>query len=59
MPAAPIDAPAIVPYVAALSPSTIIKTMMYLETPPRLIETKIFSAMPDSFRRKGVRTRLG
>lgn len=30
--------------------------MMYLETPPRLIETKIFSAMPDSFRRKGVRT---
>jgi gluconolactonase len=30
--------------------------MMYLETPPRLIETKIFSAMPDHFRRKGVRT---
>jgi gluconolactonase len=30
--------------------------MMYLETPPRLIETKIFSAMPDKFRRKGVRT---
>lgn len=29
--------------------------MMYLETPPRLIETKIFSAMSDSFRRKGVR----
>ena len=29
--------------------------MMYLETPPRLIETKIFSAMPDEFRRK-VRT---
>ena len=30
--------------------------MMYLETPPRLIETKIFSAMPETFRRKGVRT---
>jgi gluconolactonase len=29
--------------------------MMYLETPPRLIETKIFSAMPAEFRRK-VRT---
>ena len=30
--------------------------MMYLETPPRLIETTIFSAMPERFRRKGVRT---
>jgi gluconolactonase len=30
--------------------------MMYLETPPKLIETKIFSAMPDDFRRKGVNT---
>ena len=30
--------------------------MMYLETPPKLIETKIFSAMPDNFRRKGVAT---
>jgi gluconolactonase len=30
--------------------------MMYLETPPRLIETKIFSAMPDQFRRKGAAT---
>src|SRR5450631_2182873 len=30
--------------------------MMYLDTPPRLIETKVFSAMPDQFRRKGVRT---
>jgi len=29
--------------------------MLYLETPPRLIETKIFSSMPDQFRRKGVR----
>jgi gluconolactonase len=29
--------------------------MMYLETPPRLIETKIFSAVPAEFRRK-VRT---
>ncbi|MBV9461254.1 MAG: SMP-30/gluconolactonase/LRE family protein [Bradyrhizobium sp.] len=29
---------------------------MYLETPPKLIETRIFSAMPDDFRRKGVST---
>jgi gluconolactonase len=28
--------------------------MMYLETPPKLIETQIFSAMPEYFRRKGV-----
>jgi len=26
--------------------------MMYLETPPRLIETQVFSAMPANFRRK-------
>src|ERR1700742_2163720 len=31
-------------------------TMMFLETPPKLIETTIFSAMPDNFRRKGVAT---
>lgn len=30
--------------------------MMYLETPPKLIETQIFSAMPDNFRRRGVTT---
>jgi gluconolactonase len=30
--------------------------MMYLDAPPRLIETKVFSAMPDHYRRKGVRT---
>ena len=30
--------------------------MMYLDTPPKLIEAEIFSAMPDAFRRKGVRT---
>src|SRR6266853_2433756 len=30
--------------------------MMYLDVPPRLIETKAFSAMPDQFRRKGVRS---
>jgi gluconolactonase len=30
--------------------------MMYLETPPRLIETTAFSAMPDQFRKKGVVT---
>src|SRR5437868_2663528 len=38
------------------SPQHTKTTMMYLETPPRLIETKTFSAMPDRFRRKGVRT---
>ena len=30
--------------------------MMYLDTPPKLIQAEIFSAMPESFRRKGVRT---
>ena len=30
--------------------------MLYLETPPRLIETQVFSAMPDKFRRKGIAT---
>jgi hypothetical protein len=30
--------------------------MMYLDTPPRLIGTEVFSAMPDGFRRKGQRT---
>ena len=30
--------------------------MMYLETPPRLIETRVFSTMPAAFRRKGVAT---
>src|ERR1700744_2438654 len=30
--------------------------MLYLETPPRLIETRVFSAMPENFRRKGIRT---
>ena len=29
---------------------------MYLEAPPKLIETRVFSAMPDHFRRKGVAT---
>jgi gluconolactonase len=28
--------------------------MMYLDRPPRLIETKVFSAMPDRFRRREV-----
>ena len=31
-------------------------TIMYLETPPKLITTKVFTAMPDHFRRKGVTT---
>src|SRR6201985_2484519 len=30
--------------------------MVYRETPPKLIETTVFSAMPDNFRRKGVVT---
>lgn len=30
--------------------------MRYLETPPRLIETPVFSTMPVAFRRKGVAT---
>jgi hypothetical protein len=30
--------------------------MMYLDAPPRLIATEVFSAMPDHFRRKGTRT---
>jgi gluconolactonase len=30
--------------------------MMYLETPPRLIETHVFSTIPVAFRRKGVAT---
>jgi len=30
--------------------------MMYLDVPPRLIGTEVFSSMPDHFRRKGVRT---
>jgi gluconolactonase len=29
---------------------------MYLDAPPKLIETGLFSAMPDQFRRKGVAT---
>jgi gluconolactonase len=29
-------------------------SMMYLDQPPLLIETKVFSAVPDQFRRKGV-----
>jgi gluconolactonase len=30
--------------------------MLYLETPPKLIATKVFTAMPDKFRRKGAAT---
>jgi gluconolactonase len=30
--------------------------MMYLDTPPKLIHAELFSAMPENFRRKGVRT---
>jgi gluconolactonase len=34
----------------------VVTRMMYLDTPPRVIETRIFSAMPDEFRRKGKRS---
>jgi gluconolactonase len=37
-------------------PSQVTFAMMYLDAPPRLIETKVFSAMPEAFRRKGART---
>lgn len=30
--------------------------MMYLDQPPRLIETRIFTTLPETFRRKGVAT---
>src|ERR1700752_4048429 len=30
--------------------------MMYLDTPPRLIQAEVFSAMTETFRRKGLRT---
>lgn len=30
--------------------------MMYLDQPPRLIETRVFASMPEAFRRKGVST---
>ena len=30
--------------------------MLYLDHPPLLIDTKVFSAMPERFRRKGVRS---
>ncbi len=30
--------------------------MMYLDSPPKLIQAELFSAMPENFRRKGVRT---
>jgi|GEM_PF-4336521 len=29
---------------------------MYLDHPPRVIETQVFATMPEKFRRKGVRT---
>ena len=29
---------------------------MYLDTPPKVIETRIFTQMPNEFRRKGVRS---
>jgi gluconolactonase len=32
------------------------RKMLYLETPPKLIETCVFSVMPEQFRRKGVRS---
>jgi gluconolactonase len=55
--AEPIDGARVVIYAAPVPPSEPRnKKMFYLETPPRLIETKMFSSMPEAFRRKGVRT---
>jgi hypothetical protein len=48
-----IDGADAVIYGAASSWTGKNQAMMYLDTPPRLIETKVFSAMPDAFRRKG------
>jgi gluconolactonase len=54
---APIDAARAVLYAApANNKKQVANKMLYLETPPRVIETKIFSSMPDQFRRKDVRT---
>jgi gluconolactonase len=53
----PIDAAFNLPYAISILPTQVKnKKMLYLETPPRLIETTVFSAMPDHFRRKNVRT---
>src|SRR4029077_5908915 len=55
--AEPIDGARVIIYGAPVPPSALRnKKMLYLETPPRLIETRVFSSMPDAFRRKGVRT---
>jgi hypothetical protein len=40
-------------------PSRVTFAMMYLDAPPRIIETKVFSAMPEAFRRSGRAHRLG
>ncbi|MGY3079117.1 hypothetical protein ACVWZZ_005525 [Bradyrhizobium sp. LM6.10] len=33
--------------------------MMYLDKPPQLVETRVFSSMPAEFRRPGVSSKLG
>jgi gluconolactonase len=43
----------LVVYCAQLETRRREMTMIYLETPPKLIATTIFTAMPDHFRRKG------
>jgi gluconolactonase len=50
----PIDAADNLHYAAPAKSkkSRLINEMLYLETPPKLIATKIFSAMPETFRRK-------
>jgi gluconolactonase len=53
----PIDGARVAIYGAPVPPSELRnKKMLYLETPPRLIGTKVFSSMPEAFRRKGART---
>ena len=45
-----------VPVYGAARLAEVNHTMMYLDAPPRLIGTEVFSSMPDDYRRKGVRT---
>jgi gluconolactonase len=40
----------------ALFPAGKASAMMYLDAPPKVIETRVFTKMPDEFRRKGERS---
>jgi gluconolactonase len=52
----PESSTSLVFYAAPLQDRRGETAMMYLETPPKLIATKVFTSMPDQFRRKGVAT---